>query len=177
MDSGINSRRDLILTWIRYTVLASVLVFVLLITPFRPLKISGSSMDPTFRNGETYLLDTLYWRSGGVRRGDIVVVRHDDDKWVKRLIGMPNDELQITYRWDGWITGIDNLTVTPKARREAMNIRHRKVEPDEIFVMGDNVNRSLDSTNQEVGAFKLEDILGVVRTFTMRRDIPFRTHL
>jgi hypothetical protein len=44
-------------------------------------------------------------------------------------------------------------------------------------VIGDNLNWSSDSTNQEAGAFKLEDIVGVVRTFTFRRDFPFRTHL
>ena len=157
--------------------LVLLLLISLALTPFRPLKISGRSMEPTLRNGETYLLDHLYWRRGGVRRGDIVVVRHDEDKWVKRLVGMPDDELQIFYGPRGWIFRIDNLTTHPGARRpDEPTARIRKVGPNEIFVIGDNLNRSQDSTNQEVGAFLFEDIVGVVRSFRFSRDFEFRTH-
>ncbi|MBM3457487.1 MAG: signal peptidase I [Armatimonadetes bacterium] len=156
--------------------LVLLLLIALALTPFRPLKISGRSMEPTLRNGETYLLDHLYWRLGGVRRGDIVVVRHEEDKWVKRLIGMPNDELQLLYSGRGWISRIDNLTVSPADRREHPAIRVRKVSADEIFVIGDNLNRSTDSTNQEAGSFRFEDIIGVVRRFNLQREFPFRTH-
>jgi signal peptidase I len=153
------------------------LAVVLAITPFRPLKISGRSMEPTLQNGDTYLLDQFYWKPSGLRRTDIVVVRHGEEYWVKRLIGMPGDRLQIARRPDGWITQVRNLTLNPSLKRTDDNPEERVVGEGEIFVIGDNLNQSADSTNQEAGAFKLEDVMGVVRTFTMRRNFPFQQHL
>lgn len=177
MDRGNDRNRKL--TALRVGLLVFLLLGVLALTPFRPLKVSGHSMQPTLQDGETYLLDQFYWQKSGIRRGDIVVVRHNEEKWVKRLIGMPGDRLQITYRdfLHSWITRVDNLTENPALERQGDNVAIRQVEPDEIFVIGDNLNWSADSTNQEAGAFKLENILGVVRTFTLRRDFPFRHHL
>src|SRR5690348_15915829 len=95
----------------------ALLLAVLAITPFRPLKVSGRSMEPTLHNGETYLLDQFYWKTSGLRRMDIVVVRHGQEYWVKRLIGMPGDRLQIARRPDGWITEVRNLTENPTLER------------------------------------------------------------
>jgi hypothetical protein len=55
-------------------------------------------------------------------------------------------------------------------------LEERLVEAGEIFVIGDNLNRSADSTNQEAGSFKLADVQGVVRTFGLSRDFRFREH-
>ena len=133
-------------------------------------------MEPTLHNGETYLLDQLYWKPSHLRRMDIVVVRHGQEYWVKRLIGMPGDRLQIARRPDGWITQVRNLTENPQLEHSDEDTEERAVGPGEIFVIGDNLNASADSTNQEAGSFKLEDVQGVVRTFTMSRDFAFRKH-
>lgn len=151
-----------------------LLLGTLALLPFRPLKVTGRSMEPTLRDGETYVLDSFYWRRGGVRRSDIVVVRHGEETWVKRLVGMPGDRLQITYRSTGLIADVANVTVQPERRRWGPFVADRLVEPGEIFVMGDNINRSTDSTSQQSGSFKLEDIVGVVRSFSLRREFPFR---
>ena len=177
MDSGVYGTRERVLTRLRYSFLTCLVVITLALTPFRPLKISGQSMEPTLHDGETYLLDHFYWRSSGVRRGDIVVVNHGEEKWVKRLLGMPGDHLQIVYTPTGRIAMVANLTVAPQLRRVGPNVEDRQVKPDEIFVVGDNLNQSTDSKNREAGAFELRDIVGVVRTFTMRRDFPVARHL
>lgn len=164
-------------TRIRFAILGTLAVLTLAVTPFRPLKVTGSSMEPTFRDGETYVLDQVYWRPKGLRRGDIVVVRRDPEKWVKRLVGLPRDVLQLRYDGRGLLRGVANLTTHPHLRREGPDLMERPVLDDEIFVIGDNLNHSTDSTNQEVGAFKLKDVLGIVRTFSLRREFPFRRHL
>lgn len=160
----------------RAVVWGMLVIAVVAITPFRPLKISGHSMEPTLHHDETYLLDQFYWKSSGLRRMDIVVVRHGEEYWVKRLVGMPGDHLQIARRPDGWITAVRNITVGPSTARSDDFAEEREVQPGEIFVIGDNLNRSQDSTNQEAGAFRREDVLGVVRTFAFKREFQFRKH-
>ena len=160
----------------RALIWGSLLTAVLALTPLRPLKVSGHSMEPTLHNGETYLLDQFYWKSTGLRRMDIVVVRHGEEYWVKRLMGMPGDRLQIARRPDGWITAVRNITAVPNLERSDDMPEERQVQPGEIYVIGDNLNRSQDSTNQEAGAFRLEDVLGVVRTFSFKREFQFRKH-
>jgi len=163
--------------WARALVLLVLLAAVLAISPLRLLRIQGNSMHPTLLNGETYLLDQFYWRSGGLRRGDLVVVRHGQEKWVKRLAGLPGDELQIQRRLDAdWIMHVGNLTQNPSVRKTEGRLEVVRLNPGEIFVIGDNLNWSADSTNQEAGAFRLDDVLGVVRTFTFRREFGYRQH-
>lgn len=177
MDTAINPPRRQPLKLGRAFLYAALLLGALALTPFRPLKVAGSSMEPTMRDGETYVLDQFYWKQGGVQRGDVVVVNKMGEKWVKRLIGMPGDELQIVRSSPDWIAKVDNLTVNPSLRQEGFNVEYRKLQEDEIFVIGDNLNRSTDSTTQEAGAFHLSEVSGVVRTFTLRREFPFRQHL
>lgn len=156
----------------------SVLVLAALaLLPFRPLKVSGHSMEPTLRDGETYVLDHFYWKQGGLRRGDIVVVDKMGEHWVKRLVGMPGDTLQIVRAAPFWIERVDNLTMNPNLRQQGFGVELKELAGDEIFVIGDNMNRSTDSTSQEVGAFHLSDVVGIVRAFPLRREFPFRKHL
>jgi len=162
---------------VRFTLLGLILLAALALTPFRPLKVEGNSMHPTLLNGETYVLDQVYWKPSGLRRGDIVVVKHGQQKWVKRLVGMPGDRLQIQRRRDGWVVHVGNLTLNPAARRSEGFLEEITVPDSEIFVIGDNLNWSADSTSERSGSFRLEHVLGVVRTFGMRRDFPFRQHL
>ena len=166
---------------VRAVIWVLLLLGVLALTPFRLLKVAGPSMEPTLRDGETYLLDQLYWKGSGIRRGDIVVVNHKGEKWVKRLVGMPGDELQVTRLPDGWILDVGNLTMNPSLRRPPGPTRrgwieHLKVPPGELFIIGDNMGQSSDSRDQEAGSFRRADVVGVVRSFTLRRDFPFRRH-
>jgi signal peptidase I len=158
---------------VRYSLIGLALLLVLALTPFRPLKVSGASMEPTLKNGQTLLLDQLYWRMGGLKRNDIVVVRHDGENWVKRLVGVPGDQLQILRNGD-WITEIDNLTVNPQLQQNDGEHELRRVGPSEIFVIGDNLNHSRDSTTQEAGAFRLNDVIGIARNLTLGRQFAFR---
>jgi signal peptidase I len=163
----------------RIAILGSLFVGAVVLSPLRPLKVTGHSMEPTLHDGEIYLLDQFYWQPSGVRRNDIGVVKHAGETWVKRLAGMPGDQLEIVRRPDGWIVELHNLTV--EGRKDPAELpdgfaQERTVGPNEIFIIGDNLNRSTDSTNQEAGAFRIDDIVGVVRSFSFSRRFQFRRH-
>jgi signal peptidase I len=167
---------------LRTPLILLLLVFVLGASPFRPLKVIGKSMAPTLREDQTYILDTFYWKQfdlpvlgkvgGGLKRGDIVVVKKGTEQWVKRLVGIPGDRLEIAEREDGWIVRVSNLTINPDLRGKFGPGRIVEVGKGETFIVGDNVNYSSDSTKSEIGGFKLEDIQGIVRNITLGRDFP-----
>lgn len=177
MDSRVDAAPPRRLKLGRPLFYCSLVAAALALTPFRPLKVTGHSMEPTLHDGETYVLDQFYWKQQGLKRGDIIVVDKMGEHWVKRLIGMPGDTLQIVRDAPTWIERVDNLTTNPSLRQDGFNVETQKLQGDEIFVIGDNLNRSTDSTSQEAGAFHLSDVIGVVRNFAMRRDFPYQHHL
>src|SRR5688500_18813936 len=81
-----------------------VAIALLIIVPFRifiaqPYVVSGSSMDPTFKDGDYLIVDQLSKRFEEPKRGSVVIIRYPKDPskfFIKRLIGFPNEKIQIT---------------------------------------------------------------------------------
>ena len=139
----------------------------LLITPFRVVRVVGNSMWPTLQNGQAVLVDLGYYRLTGLRRGDLVVVHHDAENWVKRLVGLPGDRLALFYGMSGDIEGVVNL---PPGQPSPSRARLITIPPAHLYVLGDNMAVSKDS--RLVGPLPLAELLGVVRTTTFGRSFP-----
>src|SRR5689334_23009718 len=57
--------------------------------------IEGSSMAPTFHDGDTALVNMLTWRLGHLDRGEIVLVRDGgQDYATKRIVGLPGETIE-----------------------------------------------------------------------------------
>jgi signal peptidase I len=85
-----------------------------------------------------------------------------DTYYIKRIIGLPGETVQIDY--DGNIY-IDGEILKESYGKEVIQNPGRASEPitlgdDEYFVMGDNRNNSSDSRDPSVGNIKREDIIG-----------------
>jgi signal peptidase I len=137
---------------------------VLLLSPFRLVRVVGLSMLPTLRPGEALLVDRWYYRLTGVFRNDLVVMRHGDEFWIKRVVGLPGDQIALVYGPDGTIDGVLNLHsgLTPPP-----GARFITVPPGCLFILGDNMAISQDS--RVAGPLPLTDLVGIVRTTTMGR--------
>jgi signal peptidase I len=62
----------------------------------RSYSIVAGSMEPTLRTGERFVTQTLASPAAtGLHRGEIVTYRRGDTEWVKRLIGLPADRVQM----------------------------------------------------------------------------------
>ena len=137
-----------------------ILIIVLVIRSFvfTPIKVNGESMVPTLMGGELMIL-TKY-NKDDINREDIVVVTIQDssgfkEDLIKRVIALPGEKVSCE---DGIIY------VNGKQRDEKYGVGVTNdfeaitLGEDEYFVLGDNREISLDSS--EFGAIKKSQIKG-----------------
>ena len=127
--------------------------------------VSGSSMEPTLSNNDQLILDKISYRFSEPQRFDIIVFPFqyaEKTFYVKRIIGLPGETVQIDLRGNIYING---QILNEDYGKETINFAGLAVEPitlgdDEYFVMGDNRNNSSDSRDPSVGILKRKDLLG-----------------
>lgn len=128
-------------------------------------QVSGSSMETTLSDGDNLLVDKITYRFSEPKRFDIIVFpfQYDTDTYyIKRIIGMPGETVQIDYDGNIYING---SLLEESYEREVIQNPGRAAEPitlgkDEYFVMGDNRNNSSDSRDPSVGNIHRKDIIG-----------------
>jgi len=131
-------------------------IAILIVVPIRvfiaqPFVVSGSSMYPTFHNGEYLIVDEISYHLGEPERGDVVIFRYPNDPkkfFIKRVIGLPNDTVDVKG---------DVITITNTLFKDGFKLdqpylkttsnmdSHYELASDEYFVMGDNRSGSSDS--------------------------------
>ena len=151
-----------------------IVVVVVLFRTFiaTPVRVDGSSMDSTLKDGDILILNKL---NNSYERFDVVVVEVTIDgresKLVKRIIGLPGESIK--YK-DNELY-IDEKKVEDVAPERNRNFTLKEIYnidsiPDNYyFVMGDNRNNSRDSRDYTVGLIKKENIIGT----TTIRLFPF----
>ena len=133
---------------------------------FTPVKVDGASMYPTLEDGEILILKK-YDKS--YERFEIAVIRHDGDMLVKRIIGLPGENIK--YKKNKLY--VDGKVVEEPLYLETedfslMDLGYTKIPDDYYLVLGDNRYNSSDS--RIFGLIKKEDILGT----TSLRIWPFK---
>ena len=122
-------------------------------------------MNPTLKDREYFLINKLAYVKNEPDRFDIVVFESnltsasgEKKKLIKRIIGLPNDEIEIL---DGEIyindNSIDEKYVFDDLDDENIDFL---VPYGKFFVMGDNRKASLDSRNPRVGYVDKKNIYG-----------------
>jgi signal peptidase I len=100
--------------------------------------VEGSSMEPTYRNGDRIMLDhySLFFRDP--RKNEVVVLRNPIDHKcdIKRIGFVPGE--MVKYNNTNYCLG-----------------------KDEYFILGDNTTNSMDST--DYGPVNKKNIVGVVK--------------
>ena len=79
-------------------VIAVVAVFIIRTYLVQPFLVSGSSMSPTFSNGDYVLVDELTYDFRAPERGEVVVFHDPQDYstyFIKRVIGLPDEHVVI----------------------------------------------------------------------------------
>lgn len=133
-----------------------IIIVVVLIRTFiaTPAIVNGDSMNDTLFDGEMVLVNK--YDKDKLERFDIVVVKYNGEKLIKRIIGLPNEE--ISY--------IDNiLYINGKKFSVPIDFEYTSdfdgmTEDNQYFVLGDNRNISKDS--RMIGPINKSDIEGKV---------------
>ena len=139
-----------------------ILIVVLLIKFYivTPIKVNGNSMYSTLIDKEIMILNEIYYRFNDIKRFDIIVLRHDKSKLIKRVIGLPGETIKYVdeklYINDEEVE--ENFFHRYTKDFDLSNFNEEKIPDDCYFVLGDNRTDSLDS--RSFGFVKKEDILG-----------------
>ena len=163
--------KDLVIAMV---IAGAVLYFI------RPTIVKQTSMQSTMNPNDYLIMYRQAYRSKAPKRGDIIIFKSDlpdeegkDKLLIKRVIGLPGDEIQIknqkvyingqkykeNYLKDGYTTGEGTWNV-PEGH---------------YFVMGDNRVVSVDSRYTDVGYVDKDQIQGksVLRLFPFNKIKTF----
>jgi signal peptidase I, bacterial type len=133
-----------------------VLIAVVVVVPFRlfiaqPFIVDGASMDPTFKNGQYLVVDELSYHFNAPERGSVLIFKYPknpDKYYIKRVIGLPNEQVIITKGQVKIINAEypEGITLDePYIVYSKDDTSTYKVGENEYFVMGDNRAGSSDS--------------------------------
>lgn len=176
---GPQSKKTGALREIIETAILAVLIFVLVRSVVLNFKVEGSSMLPTMTNGEMILVNRNAYREfnlgdlvdwipgvpeqdwitfvdwGEPGRGDVIVFTPpepgDQKPYIKRVIGLPGDHVQITEDFQVLVNGVAiDEPYIGDYRNECVRVTNFPycditVPDGQYFVMGDHRNNSQDS--------------------------------
>lgn len=127
--------------------------------------VPSGSMETTIMTGDRLIGSRLSYRFADPERGDVVIFRLPDDKrkYLKRIIGLPGDTIDIR---NGHV--FLNGSETPLEEdyiREPMNKdpdMHFEVPEKSYFMLGDNRNGSLDARAWKIHYVSKDKIIAKV---------------
>lgn len=157
-------RKDYYIQALRGTISVLVVVAaiaVLITTLFLPiLQISGDSMSPTLEHDEIVVL----LKTNEFKRGDLIGFYYQGKILLKRVVGLPEDEIAIDADGNVYVNGelLEEPYVTQKELGDCDLEFPYKVPATGYFVLGDRRSNSVDSRSSVIGAISLEDTIGKV---------------
>lgn len=138
--------------WVEIFLVALAMALVLKALVAQAFVIPSESMRPTLEEGDRILVDKFFYHLEEPRRGDLVVFDSLEEPgtfFVKRVIGLPGEQVTVAgtevYLDDRPLAEpyrdvAGQLAADPEASPQA-----QLVEPDHLFLLGDNRLNSRDS--------------------------------
>lgn len=129
------------------------------------VSVSGSSMEPSYHDGDRLIMEKVSYRVGNPERFDVVVFPRNGNYYlVKRVIGLPGETVHISSSGEIFIDGrlleesygmesIDDAGIAGNSVVLGIG---------EYFVLGDNRNNSADSRNAGIGNVSIGEISGKI---------------
>lgn len=148
-------------------------LFLLVSCETKTMKMSSSSMEPTFNKGDSVVINLKAYAKERPKRWEVAVYQgHNDKLWIHRIVGLPGENLVINpdgIYIDGtkipkpdYLSHISYLPEEMLADKDAKSpYKEYKIPNDSYFLLGDNSQKSYDS--RMVGPISIDKIKGKVQ--------------
>ena len=169
-EGGQRSFQSWLLEWMETIIVAFVAVTICFTFLARVITVDGSSMEPTYYDGDRVLVTSL---AGQAEKGDVVIIVHAlEDTIIKRVVATEGQVVDFDQAL-GELT-VDGTPLAGEAFGLEGGITHLPNAPGEVlefpqtvpegcvFVLGDNREHSTDSRFTAVGMVDHRNILGKV---------------
>lgn len=160
-----NEKSKEILSFSLYLLVVLVISYLFVQFVAQRTVVNGRSMETTLSDGDNLLVDKLSYRFGDPDRFDVIVFKYVHEKntfYVKRIIGLPGETVQIDYNGNIYINGevLDEHYGFEPMENPGIATEPITLGENEYFVLGDNRNNSSDSRSQQVGNIDRSIIVG-----------------
>ncbi|MBE6626427.1 MAG: signal peptidase I [Ruminococcaceae bacterium] len=142
-----------------YTLVVVAAIAVLITTLVLPvLQIAGTSMEPTLNNGDIVVLV----KTSKLERGDLCGFSYSNKILIKRVVGLPGDEIVIDNDGYVYINGylLEEPYISDRGLGECDIEFPFTVPENTYFLMGDHRSTSIDSRSTVIGCIPTEQIVG-----------------
>ena len=156
-------RRHSFFSWLFSALIAVLVLSILLLVWFKPLRVADASMEPLLYQGEAVLADRLGKFIKLPGRGDVVLFADPQGNLLlKRIIALAGERVEIV---SGQVY-IDSQPLDESAYGAQLfpeNMEPVTVPQGSVFLMGDNRAYVRDSRSQDIGCVAFEELAGVLR--------------
>ncbi|HNQ88766.1 MAG TPA: signal peptidase I [Verrucomicrobiota bacterium] len=110
-----------------------------------PVRITGISMEPTYRNRSINLVNRFPYLYRQPRRGEVIAIQTTGPSvmYMKRILGLPGEQVELRH---GKLFINNDLLPEPYVHGdEPWDFPRRTLKPDEYLVLGDNRSMPIES--------------------------------
>ncbi|MFN8530290.1 MAG: signal peptidase I [Anaerolineae bacterium] len=159
LDLSLHSLASFARDWLKPLVVVTVIVLFMNLF-FPRYAVHGRSMEPNLHESDRLFVTNIDLLNRPLERGELVILSspYDGETIVKRVIGLPGETITVrggTVYINGEALHESYIADAPRYSGEWV------VGPDQLFILGDNRNNSLDSA--DYGPVEMSRISGVVR--------------
>lgn len=156
--------------WAVAIIIAIVVIVVIRMFLFVSFSVDGLSMDPTLEDGDRVVVNKFIYDISDVERDDVIVFNSNEESaYVKRVIGVPGDTVEMVDRTvyvNGEPLQEDYVVRQGESYMDNFTLSELGVEGDVIpegqyLVLGDNRPVSRDS--RDFGLITEDSIIGEIQ--------------
>lgn len=160
-----------IIDWVGFLALSIITILMVLTFVVSTSVVEGQSMSPTLKNGDHLF---IYHFNYQPKRGDIVIIKREDDYLVKRVIALPGDYIEVKiYNLLSYTMHLNGATDPIKdgngntyyldhtSHGLVLGINH--LGATDLFILGDNgLTNNSSSDSKQHGFYDISNVVGKV---------------